>query len=174
MELHRQRKTDVIGAKPALACGLKKDRNRATEVTAWRLTLWATACPTDESKTQLRLKIQLVMHRKYTAWVLKPASWEGTGWINTACSEIHKNHRITSWGQDREFLSVRPGGTWRNRWAFKGCVVLKHCVPSLSLKICIADNNGQSAVRFNKTWANECKKHVQENPWVLALSFCVF
>ena len=36
------------------------------------------------------------------------------------CSEIHIKHINTVWGQNAEFLNVKPGGTYSNHWALKG------------------------------------------------------
>jgi hypothetical protein len=36
------------------------------------------------------------------------------------CSEIEMKHMNNLWLQNVEFLSVKPGGTWRNLWAFEG------------------------------------------------------
>jgi hypothetical protein len=40
--------------------------------------------------------------------------------IIAVCSEIHTKHINTLCGQNVEFVNVKPGGTYSNRWAFKG------------------------------------------------------
>jgi hypothetical protein len=37
--------------------------------------------------------------------------------IIAVCSEIHTKHINTLCGQNIEFVNVKPGGTWSNRWA---------------------------------------------------------
>jgi hypothetical protein len=36
------------------------------------------------------------------------------------CSEIHTKHINALCGQNVAFLSVKPGGTYSNRWALEG------------------------------------------------------
>jgi hypothetical protein len=36
------------------------------------------------------------------------------------CSQIHKKHINTLWGQDAEFLPFKASGTYINHWALKG------------------------------------------------------
>jgi hypothetical protein len=38
--------------------------------------------------------------------------------IIAVCSEIHTKHKITLYGQNVEFLNVKPGGTYSYRWPF--------------------------------------------------------
>jgi hypothetical protein len=40
--------------------------------------------------------------------------------IIAVCSEIHSKHINTLCGQNVEFLNVKPGGTYSNRWALEG------------------------------------------------------
>jgi len=40
--------------------------------------------------------------------------------IIAVCSQIHTKHINTLCGQNAEFLSVKPGGTYCNHWALKG------------------------------------------------------
>jgi len=40
--------------------------------------------------------------------------------INAVCSEIYTKHINTLRGQNVEFMKVKPGGTYSNRWAIKG------------------------------------------------------
>jgi hypothetical protein len=40
--------------------------------------------------------------------------------IIAVCSEIHTKHINTLRGQNAEFVNVKPGGTYSNRWALKG------------------------------------------------------
>jgi hypothetical protein len=39
--------------------------------------------------------------------------------IIAVCSEIHTKHINTLCGQNVEFVDVKPGGTYSNRWAIK-------------------------------------------------------
>jgi hypothetical protein len=39
--------------------------------------------------------------------------------ISAVCSQIHTKHINTLCGQNVEFLNVKPGGTYSNRWAVK-------------------------------------------------------
>jgi len=39
--------------------------------------------------------------------------------IMVVCSEIHSKHINTLFGQNVEFLSVKPGGTYSDHWALK-------------------------------------------------------
>ena len=39
--------------------------------------------------------------------------------IIAVCSEIHTKHINTLCGQNVEFVSVKPGGTYSDHWAFK-------------------------------------------------------
>jgi len=39
--------------------------------------------------------------------------------IIAVCSEIHTERINTLCGQDVEFLSVKPGGTYSNHWALR-------------------------------------------------------
>ena len=40
--------------------------------------------------------------------------------IIAVCSEIHTKHINTLCGQNVEFVSVKPGGTYSDHWALKG------------------------------------------------------
>jgi len=40
--------------------------------------------------------------------------------IMAVCSQIHKKHINTLCGQNVEFMSVKPGGTYSNHCALKG------------------------------------------------------
>jgi hypothetical protein len=40
--------------------------------------------------------------------------------IIAVCSKIHKKHINTLCGQNVELLKVKPGGTYRDQWAFRG------------------------------------------------------
>jgi len=40
--------------------------------------------------------------------------------IIAVCSQIHTKHINTLCGQNVEFVSVQPGGTYTNHWALKG------------------------------------------------------
>jgi len=40
--------------------------------------------------------------------------------IIAVCSEIHKKHINTLFGQNVEFLDVEPGGTYSYHWGLKG------------------------------------------------------
>jgi hypothetical protein len=40
--------------------------------------------------------------------------------IISVCSEISAEHINTLYGFNVEFLSVKPGGTYRNQWVLKG------------------------------------------------------
>jgi hypothetical protein len=40
--------------------------------------------------------------------------------IIAVCSKIHTKHINTLWGQNVEFVNVKPGGTYSNHWALKG------------------------------------------------------
>jgi hypothetical protein len=37
--------------------------------------------------------------------------------IIAVCSQIHTKHINTLWGQNVEFVSVKPGGTFSDDWA---------------------------------------------------------
>jgi hypothetical protein len=39
--------------------------------------------------------------------------------IIAVCAEIHTKHINTLCGQHVEFVNVKPGGTYSNRWALK-------------------------------------------------------
>ena len=41
--------------------------------------------------------------------------------IIAVCSEIHTRRINTLWGQNVEFLNVKPGGTYSDHWALKCC-----------------------------------------------------
>jgi hypothetical protein len=43
--------------------------------------------------------------------------------IISVYSEIHTKHINTLCGQNVEFLSVNPGGTYSNHWALKGLLL---------------------------------------------------
>jgi len=40
--------------------------------------------------------------------------------IIAVCSEIYAKHINTLWGQNVEFVNVKPGGTYSDRWALNG------------------------------------------------------
>jgi hypothetical protein len=40
--------------------------------------------------------------------------------IIIVCSRIHTKHINTLFGQNAEFLIVKPGGTYSDHWALKG------------------------------------------------------
>jgi len=40
--------------------------------------------------------------------------------IIAVCSEIHTKHINTLCGKNVEFLDLKPGGTYGNRWGFNG------------------------------------------------------
>jgi hypothetical protein len=42
--------------------------------------------------------------------------------IIAVCSEIHTKHINTLCGQNAEFVNVKPGSTYSNRWALKGLI----------------------------------------------------
>jgi hypothetical protein len=48
--------------------------------------------------------------------------------IAAVCSEIHTKHINTLCEQNVEFLNVKPGGTYSNRWPSKAGVLDLLCV----------------------------------------------
>jgi hypothetical protein len=51
--------------------------------------------------------------------------------IIAVCSEIHTKHINTLCGQNVEFVNVKPGGTYSNRWALNGQPFVANLFPLL-------------------------------------------
>jgi hypothetical protein len=67
------------------------------------------------------LKTQSVPRSKHTpSQVIKTSQLVLYREIIAVCSEIHTKHINTLCGQNVEFVNVKPGGTYSNRWALNG------------------------------------------------------
>jgi hypothetical protein len=64
------------------------------------------------------------------------------------CSQIHTEHTHTLCGQNVEFLSVRPGGTYSNHWGSKRLNLIhgNKLTNHLQLARCIADSGAGSTI----------------------------
>jgi len=74
---------------------------------------------TQNTQPELYIKVQYVPRSKHSVSVTRTSQSMLYREIIAVCSQIHTKHTNTLWGQNVEFVNVKPGVTSSDHWVFK-------------------------------------------------------